>query len=69
MHADCEGNVQCQKMKVAMWFDMLGMVFWFIYCGAQLAGLVSCRVVTAELRTMVGLSFERLSSYIISRFH
>lgn len=26
---DCEGASGCESMKVAMWFDMLGMIFWF----------------------------------------
>lgn len=26
---DCEGASGCESMKVAVWFDMLGMIFWF----------------------------------------
>lgn len=26
---DCEGASGCQSMKAAVWFDMLGMIFWF----------------------------------------
>lgn len=26
---DCEGNGECGRMKTGVWFDMLGMIFWF----------------------------------------
>lgn len=26
---DCEGASGCESMKAAVWFDMLGMIFWF----------------------------------------
>jgi len=27
---DCEGIGACKRMKTAVWFDMLGMIFWFL---------------------------------------
>lgn len=26
---NCEGTSGCERMKAAVWFDMLGMIFWF----------------------------------------
>jgi len=27
---DCKGNSACGKMKAAVWFDLIGMLLWFI---------------------------------------
>jgi hypothetical protein len=30
MHKDCKHNTRCGEMKAGMWFDMIGMLLWFI---------------------------------------
>lgn len=34
---DCEGNGKCNRMKTAVWFDLIGMLLWF---GTGVMGLV-----------------------------
>jgi hypothetical protein len=30
IHTDCEKDANCGRMKTAVWFDLIGMLLWFI---------------------------------------
>lgn len=61
IHEDCEGIGACKRMKTAVWFDMLGMIFWFF------SAVGKCHRHTVLLPSRLLIFYFRRRIYVLER--